>query len=73
MNTKAKFGKKVRILRLKLGVSQEKLGELSDIDRTYISNIESGNRNPSLLTIEKLANALKINIKELFDDKNQYK
>lgn len=70
MNTKAKFGKKVRILRLKLGISQEKLSELSSIDRTYISNIESGNRNPSLLTIEKLASALKINIRELFDEKN---
>ena len=48
-----KFGAKVKDLRISKGYSQEKLAELSDLDRTYIPGIESGKRNVSLVVIEK--------------------
>lgn len=62
-----KFGKKIREKRLIVGVSQEKLGELSGLHRTYISGIERGIRNVSLKNICKIAKALEVKLKDLFD------
>lgn len=61
-----KFGTKIRSLRLKKKLSQEKLAELADLHRTYIGQIETGKRNIALKNIAKLAEALKVSIKELF-------
>jgi transcriptional regulator with XRE-family HTH domain len=55
-------------LRISKGYSQEKLAELSDLDRTYIPGIESGKRNVSLVVIEKIAKAFKIRLSELLND-----
>lgn len=63
-----KFGAKVKELRISKGYSQEKLSELSDLDRTYIPGIESGRRNVSLVVIEKIAQAFEIRISELLND-----
>ena len=60
-----KLGKKIKTLRNEAGLSQEQLGELTDLDRTYISDIERGKRNPSLKSLEKLAKALKISISDI--------
>lgn len=60
------FGRRVRELRLRLGVSQEGLGERSSIHRTYIGGIERGERNISLLNIAKVAAGLGVDIRELF-------
>ncbi|NTW28903.1 MAG: helix-turn-helix transcriptional regulator [Coriobacteriia bacterium] len=57
-NPCTEFGKRLRELRLERGLSQEQLGELSGLDRTYISSAEAGRRNVSLKTICKLAEAL---------------
>lgn len=65
-NAQQKLGKKVREFRVALGYSQEKLGELAGLDRTYISGIERGARNPSLKNISKLAKALKTRPSEFF-------
>ncbi len=59
------FGIKVREARLKLGISQEELGFHAGLDRTYISGIERGTRNPTLEIILKLAKALKLSPAEL--------
>lgn len=67
-NVKIKFGIKVKNLRISKEYSQEKLAELSDLDRTYIPGIESGKRNVSLVVIEKIAKAFKITISELLND-----
>lgn len=64
-NVKIKFGQRVKELRLSYDYSQEKLAELSDLDRTYIPGIESGKRNVSLMVVEKIAKAFKISISEL--------
>lgn len=47
-------------------MSQEKLGELAGLDRTYISSVEAGRRNLSLKAIHRLADALDVNASEMF-------
>lgn len=54
------FGIRVRRSRLALGLSQEKLALECGLDRTYISSVERGKRNVSLINIHKLAGALGI-------------
>ncbi len=59
-------GKKIRDLRNRYGFSQEELGFRCNLDRTYISDIELGKRNVSLLNIQVIADALEIHISRLF-------
>lgn len=67
-----KFGNKVRELRLEKGHSQEQLAHLADLHRTYIGMIERAEKNISLINIEKISNALEINIFDIFkDNKNE--
>ncbi|MGG5742204.1 helix-turn-helix domain-containing protein [Bacillus cereus group sp. IBL03679] len=47
-------------------MSQEKLAEITGLHRTYISEVERGNRNISLINISKIATALDINVSDLF-------
>lgn len=64
-NLQSRFGGKIRELRSKQGLSQEELGFETGLDRTYISGIERGIRNPSLKNIGKIAKALKVTADEL--------
>lgn len=59
------FGAAVRNRRESLTLSQEELCFRSDLDRTYISGVERGVRNPTLKTMVRLADALKIKLDEL--------
>ena len=52
------FGEVVRARRKELGMSQEQLGFKAELDRTYISGVERGVRNPSLRIVDSLAKAL---------------
>jgi transcriptional regulator with XRE-family HTH domain len=63
-----RFGKKLRTVREGVGISQEKLAELAGLHRTYVSSVERGYRNISILNIEKLAKALRVPMKELMPD-----
>lgn len=65
-----KFGNRVRSIRKKLSLSQEKLGFLTGLDRTYIGGIERGERNLTLLKILKLSQVLDIKISDLFEGCN---
>lgn len=67
MNICRKFGESVCRYRLQRGLSQEKLAELAGLHRTYISAVERGERSISLKNIEKLAHALNVTEKDLFD------
>ena len=67
MDIKILVGKRVKELRNKLGVSQEELADLAGLDRTYITSVESGRRNISIVNIEKLAAALNVTLKEFFN------
>lgn len=60
------FGKRVRDLRQAQKLSQEDLAERADLHYTYIGGVERGERNLSLKSIEKIASALGIDIRELF-------
>ena len=65
--TLIKFGEKVRELRMQRSLSQEQLASIADVHRTYIGMIERAEKNITLLNIEKLAIALKININDFFN------
>ena len=67
MNICKKFGENVCKYRVQQGLSQEKLAEYADLHRTYISAVERGERSISLKNIEKIALALGVSEKELFD------
>jgi transcriptional regulator with XRE-family HTH domain len=62
----AAFGESVRGIRKQRGVSQESLALMCGLDRTYISGIERGTRNPSLTNILKIAAALGVSPAEIF-------
>jgi transcriptional regulator with XRE-family HTH domain len=66
MDTKQKFGLIIKECRQRDGISQERLAELAGLHRTYISDVERGERNVSLENIEKIALALHIKLSELF-------
>lgn len=64
-----KFGQRIKELRLKQSISQEELAFRCGLSKNYISDVERGTRNISLKSIEKVADGLAINIKELFEFK----
>lgn len=70
-NRQAILGERVRARRQELGLSQEQLSEKAGLDRTYVSSLESGRRNPAFSTLLKLASALEIDLSELFREKGQ--
>lgn len=61
-----RFGQRVKALRLQLGLSQEAFADKCGLDRTYISGIERGVRNPTLEVIAVIADGLEINLDVLF-------
>jgi Predicted transcriptional regulators len=63
-----KFGEKVRALRKERKLSQEELSFKANLHRTYIGMIERAEKNITLINIEKIARALNVEIKELFDE-----
>ena len=67
MNKKELLGKRLRELRKRKGINQEKLAELIDVDPTTISNIENGKNYPSMINLENLLNVLECSFIEAFD------
>ncbi len=65
-DVKKEFGTHLRKLRLKQGLTQEQLADKAGMHFTYIGQIERGVRNPSLVNLQKLAKALKVDSGELF-------
>lgn len=70
MNIKEKFGIKVKELREQKEISIEYLANISNVDRTYISDIEKGRRNVSIEIIEKIITALDTDFGAFFNDNN---
>lgn len=62
------IGKNIVSIRKAQNLTQEELAFTADIDRTYIGYIENGKQNVTVSVLCKLANALNINIKDLFED-----
>lgn len=66
-NSAKKLGNNIKRIRLKKGMSQGDICRKLGVDRSYISNVESGNKNPTLSTIEKIAKALAVKVKDLLE------
>ena len=66
-STRVLLGKRVRSIRKELGLSQEELGFQSGVHRTYIGSIERGEQNVSVDNVHKIAKALKVSPKDLFN------
>ena len=64
-NEVLQFGKKLRDVRLKKKLSQGDIARILGVHRSYISGLERGRRNPSLLTVHKVAKALGVSTNEL--------
>ena len=62
-----RFGNRMKEIRKKKDMSQQDLAEKSKLDLTTISELESGNREPMLKTIWKIANALDVKVSQMFD------
>jgi len=60
-----RFGRRLRELRKERGLSQEELAFRAGLHRTYVSSAERGERNVALINIERLANALGVDIRDL--------
>ena len=66
MDIRILVGKRIRELRNNLHISQEDLADLAGLDRTYITSVERGNRNISIINLEKIITALNITLSEFF-------
>lgn len=63
-----RFGEAVRKIRTSCSISQEALADKCNLHRTYISDIELGKRNVSLVNIDRIARALNIQLSDLFKE-----
>lgn len=69
MDIKEKVGQRIRFLRKELNLSQEALALKSEVDRTYMTDVENGRRNVSLEILERIIKALEVSITEFFNSK----
>lgn len=67
------FGENVRKYRRILDISQEELAHRANLHRTYIGMIERAEKNITLVNMQKIANALEVNIKDLIKESNHGK
>ena len=63
-----KVGNRIKELRKIEGISQEKLAFKAELDRTYVAGVESGKRNLSIRSLEKILNALDVSFEKFFED-----
>jgi transcriptional regulator with XRE-family HTH domain len=70
MDIKLKVGQRIRVLRKELGLSQEALAYKSEVDRTYMTDVENGRRNVSIEILEKIIKALEVSFSDFFNSKD---
>ena len=66
MDIKSRVGTRIKELREQKAMSQKDLAYAADLDRSYIASVENGQRNISIVNLEKIATALKVSLEELF-------
>jgi len=59
---------KIRVIRIRMGVSQMELSLRSNLSQSFIANLEKGKKQPSVLTLIKISEALNVNPKEFFPE-----
>lgn len=69
MDVKVKIGQRIKELRETASMSQKDLSYSADLDRSYIASVENGQRNISIVNIEKIAAALGVSLIEFFKSK----
>ncbi len=69
MQIQTKFGRNVRAVREAKGWSQDSLADATGLHRTYLSGIERGVRNPTLVVVQKIATALQVSAAKLLEEK----
>ena len=62
------LGERIKELRNKVGISQEKFSLSIGMDRTYFASVEAGKRNISIINIKKIADGLEVSLAELFSE-----
>jgi transcriptional regulator with XRE-family HTH domain len=67
MDVRLLVGRNVRRLRLDANLSQEDVAELMGVDRAYVSALELGSRNPTIITLWRVAEALQVTLTDLVD------
>lgn len=65
-------GRKLRSYRRKMGMTQEELAEKAELHYTYIGQVERGEKNLTLVSMEKILNALEVTFVELFEDMGKH-
>jgi len=68
VDVKLKIGQRIKELREAANMSQKDLAYNADLDRSYIASVENGQRNISIVNIEKIALALNVTLKDFFND-----
>jgi transcriptional regulator with XRE-family HTH domain len=68
VDVKEKIGQRIKELRETATMSQKDLSYAADLDRSYIASVENGQRNISIVNIEKIATALGVTLKEFFNN-----
>jgi transcriptional regulator with XRE-family HTH domain len=63
-------GRNVQRLRVEAGLSQAALAERMGVDRAYVSGLELGQRNPTVVTLWHIAEALKVRLRQLFEEES---
>ncbi len=67
-NIQVEFGLRIRKARIEQNLSQERLGEMAGLHRTYIGMIERGEKNITITNVEKLSIALNLSLETIFKD-----
>ncbi|MCJ2110507.1 helix-turn-helix transcriptional regulator [Methylobacterium sp. E-025] len=65
MDARQRVGLNVQRIRRSRGLSQEELAARASVHQTYLSGVESGKRNPTILILDRIANALAVDLTEL--------
>ena len=67
MDVRKRVGKNVKNLRVDSGLSQEELADKAGIHQTYLSGVEGGKRNPSIMVLQRIADGLGVDVVRLFE------
>lgn len=69
MDVQKLIGTNIRKRRIAANISQEEMAARVDVDQAYISRLEAGQKNPTVSTLQQVAAALDVEVKDLFDSK----
>lgn len=66
MAVQSRVSRNIQRIRREKDLSQEEVAHRADVHQTYLSGVETGKRNPSILVVERIAKALGVDISEIF-------